>query len=73
MKYGTKEFEDAVNMFEKTARSIDGGFYLPSIEKCDKVFSIESAKSGDIQIYNNGETNKMFQVFLSGTSYGKII
>ena len=66
MDAGSKDFYDAMKMFETSVKSMDNFcFDKPTFEQK------QSLPPGEW--YNHGETNKAFHVFLAGVEYGRLL
>ena len=71
MKQGTKEFYEAIDMFEKFVKksfALNLNLNKESNEERQKL-----ANNGVLGVYTNGETNHFFMMFLSGIEAGKFI
>jgi hypothetical protein len=65
MKAHSGEFDDARSAFEKTVNSKETCFYLPNLKR--------SSRSDKNSFYENGDTDKYFQMFLQGYEYAKAL
>ena len=65
MKYGSKDFYDAMDTFEKW------------IKQYGRLSDINRASKEDVKkfkcFYDNGETNRLFMLFLCGIEFGKYL
>ena len=59
MKIGSKEHYEILSNFEKNFKEM----------RLDREKNIDLWKIG--QVYENGETNKMYQAFIMGYSFGR--
>ena len=71
LSYGTKEFFEAMTMFEKIMKNDDD--FHSNLTKEDKETSENFIKDGHFLIYANAETNRLFKMFLAGIDYGKFV
>lgn len=63
LKFGSKEFYEVLEQFERDAKHLFYG------KRLDREKDKSSWERGFI--YENGETNELFKLFIAGYSYGK--
>jgi len=68
MKAYSKEFDEAIEFFERCVTKSQCGNY-----RFDRPTKEERERLPAGEWYNHGETNKAFNVFLHGIEYGKLI
>ena len=71
MKCGTKEFYEAIAMFEKVVKT-DYSFNT-RLDKLSNETMMDYSSRGNLIVFENGETNKLFLMFLHGIETGRML